>query len=108
MLSKIPFDWLDPRLDLPTWLFAGIGRIAAEWSFLEWELEETIRVLHDTNVKFARIAVTGMNVRSRVMCISSLLQGHDQHSLSAQFGKLGKTLTENREPERNKVAHGLF
>jgi|HubBroStandDraft_6_1064221.scaffolds.fasta_scaffold703823_2 hypothetical protein len=107
-LTTIPFVWLDPCLDMPAWLFAGIGRIAAEWSYLEWELEETIRVLHDTDVKRARIAVTGMNVRSRVMCIANLLQAQDLHSMSSQFAKLGKTLTDEREPERNKVAHGLF
>jgi hypothetical protein len=108
MMAQIPFVWLDPSLDMPAWIFAGIGRIAAEWSYLEWELEETIRVLHDTDIKRARIAVTGMNVRSRIMCIVGLLQASDLHSLANQFGKFSKTLTEDREPERNKVAHGLF
>ena len=37
--------WLDPRSDLPDWLLAGIGRIAVEWSLLEYELEETICTL---------------------------------------------------------------
>jgi hypothetical protein len=107
-LENVPFVWLDPRLDMPAWLFAGIGRIAAEWSYLESELEETIRVLHDTDVKRARIAVTGMNVRSRLACISSLLQAHGLIDLSIEFAKLTKTISDNRQPERDKIVHGLW
>lgn len=51
MISKVPFVWLDPRLDMPAWLLAGVGGIAAEWAYLEWTLEEAMRILHQTDVK---------------------------------------------------------
>jgi hypothetical protein len=101
------FVWLDPRLDMPAWLFAGIGRIAAEWSYLEWALEETIRILHQTDVKRGRIAAAGMNARTRAVCITSLLQAHELNALSEQFAKLAERLNDH-ESERNMVAHGFW
>lgn len=98
--------WLDPRRDLPDWLFAGIGRIAAEWSLLEYELEETIRVLLDVDVKRARIITAGMNARSRLACISNMMQMRD--IATNEFQTLRNRIEKEIENERNKIVHSLW
>jgi hypothetical protein len=100
--------WLDPRLDLPRWLVAGLGRIAAEWSELEWQFEDAIRISLQTDVKLGRIAVTGMNMRSRVICLTNLLKAWRLDSLHDRFVKIGTEITNHRESERNRLVHGLW
>lgn len=99
--------WLDPRLDLPAWLFAGIGRVTAEWAYLEWTLEECIRILHQTDVKRGRIAAAGMNARTRALSICGLLQAHKLDSIAAQFTKAWDKHSK-LQTERDTLAHGLW
>lgn len=108
MTTVPPMLWLDPSVALPAWLVAGIGRVAVEWSALEWQCEDAIRSLLQTDVKRGRIAVTGMNMRSRVTCLTNLLQAFKLTRLRETFVKLGDEITQKREGERNKVVHGLW
>src|SRR5215472_4043783 len=98
--------WLDPRSDMPAWLYSGIGHVAAEWSCLEWELEETIRVLLEADVKRARIMTIGMNTRSRLACIQNLMQMHK--AVVGDYKKLRNRIEHHIESDRNKVVHALW
>jgi hypothetical protein len=98
-----------PRLDIPSWLAKGIGQIASEWSHLEWQFEDAIRILLQTDVKRARIVTTGMNIRTRCTCLLSLM-----HSLNTNKQLIGivtdinTSISKSLENDRNKVVHGLW
>ena len=109
---QIPYIWIDQRIDVPQWLAAEIGRIAVEWSDLEWQLEETIRLLVPTHIQHARIVTTGMNVRSRLKVAENLVISHFHagtlpKDACLQFRK-HKEFVERIEPDRHKLVHGLW
>ena len=54
-MKKLPWSWFDHRTDLPKWILRGIGQVTVEWSVLERELEETIRLLMDVTLQNGRI-----------------------------------------------------
>jgi hypothetical protein len=98
------------RTDVPAWLAMAIGRTAVHWSKLEWELEETIRVLLDVDIQFARIVTTDMNVSRRMTTAVNLLQAHMLNNLLSHAEhdaliKLGQRI-EQAEGHRNKLIHG--
>jgi hypothetical protein len=98
-----------PRVDLPPWLAEGIGQIASEWSHLEWQLEDAIRVLLQTDVKRARIVTTGMNIRTRGTCLVSLMQAMNvSETLITAVAAINKCISDQLESERNKIVHGLW
>jgi hypothetical protein len=63
------------RTDIPQWLAAQIGRVAAEWSDSEWQLE-AIRLLLAVHIKHGRIVTTGMNMKSRLTTATNLVQAY--------------------------------
>jgi hypothetical protein len=110
--GQIPYIWIDHRIDVPTWLAAEIGRIAVEWSGIEWRMEEAIRLLIPTHVQHSRIIATGMSMRSRLKVAENLViayfhNGHLPKEICDQFRKL-KVHVENQEPHRNKLIHGIW
>lgn len=104
--------WVEHRTDLPDWLALGVGRIAIEFSDLEWQLEETIRVLLTTGIKFGRIMTTGMSFRSRLATARSLVQAYVfdgvMTSLHLDQFSLMHTQAENCEKGRNILMHGIW
>lgn len=112
-MKKIPWFWFDHRADLPQWLFAAIGKIAVEWSILERELEELIRLAADMPLKSGRIATLGMNIRTRLNVASGFLQarvyqGSIDPQFLAEFIKLHNQITKKLEGRRNLMVHGLW
>jgi hypothetical protein len=112
-MKKLPWVWIDHRIDVPVWIVKYIGRIAVEWSDLEWQMEDMIRLLMGTLLRNGRISTTGMNMRSRVMVATNFVQAQVYHNeLDPAFLtrtiKIGKSITEKLEGERNKVVHGLW
>jgi len=105
--------WIETRTDLPDWIAIGIGRIAIEFSEIEWQLEETIRVLMDTSVKFGRIITDGMPFRSRLEKVRHLLQAYvwdqliDGDTLGKNFSSF-EELAKDCGDVRNMYAHGLW
>jgi len=61
---------------LPHWLVEPIGRVAVERSDLEWQLEETLRILMAVSEKAGRIVSQGMRVRARVTTITNFVQAY--------------------------------
>src|SRR5215813_3198760 len=74
--GKATFGWFDHSTDLPDYITIGIGQIAAEWSVLERELEETIRLLMDADIQHVRILTNRMNAQTRHTAASQLIEGH--------------------------------
>jgi hypothetical protein len=107
--SKPAWVWLQHRVDIPSWLAIGIGQIASEWSDLEWQFEDAIRMLLQTDVKRGRIVTTGMNMRGRIACLISLMHAVqiDDHLIDSTI-TIGTCITERLEGERNKIIHGLW
>jgi hypothetical protein len=64
-LTKLNLGWFDHRTDVPSWVALGIGQINVEWSVLERELEELIRLLMDIDIQPGRIIVNWMNAKTR-------------------------------------------
>ena len=56
--------WFDHRTDIPQWAKNGVAQIIIEWSVLERELEELIRLLMDTDIQHVRILTARMNART--------------------------------------------
>lgn len=112
-VKKLPYVWINHRVDTPAWVVKHIGRIAIEWSNLEWQLEETIRLLMNLPIEQGRIATTGMNMRSRVITATNLVKSHVYQSVlpssfSDRIVALNKQITGNVESDRNKFVHGLY
>jgi hypothetical protein len=112
-IEKLKPAWFDHRTDVPKWISAGIGQIAIEWSVLERELEELIRLLLDADIQQVRILVNKLNARGRVMIASYLLEMHIlQDKLTSaelnQFMKLGKNIDPDLQNKRDMVVHGLW
>jgi len=110
---KLPWTWHDYRTDLPQWLTFRIGQIIIEWSVLERELEELVRLLMDTDIRSGRITCRRMNARTRVEVAANLMQAHIYQdkiraSLLKEFKKLGNDIAEVTESKRDMVAHGLW
>jgi hypothetical protein len=108
----IPCIWIDHRIDVPAWLAAEIGRVSVEWSDLEWQMEETIRLLVPTHVQHGRVITTGMSMRSRLKVAENLVIGHFHNgNLSEDFCREFRRLKlhiEKQEPNRNKLVHGVW
>lgn len=112
-MKTIPWKWFDHRSDLPKWLTSGLGQIAVEWSMLEREMEELIRLLLDTDIRKGRISTTGMNLRTRMTVVTNFLQSYVYSSkldpkFLADFEKLRLRISDKIELERNKMIHGLW
>jgi hypothetical protein len=110
--GQIPYIWIDHRTDIPAWLAAEIGRVAVEWSDIEWQLEETIRLLVPTHVQHARVLTTGMSMRTRLKVAENLVIGHFHNGhlskeFCEEFRKL-KVHVEKQEEHRNKLVHGVW
>jgi hypothetical protein len=111
--KKLKTVWFDFRTDLPQWISVGIGQAAAEWSVLERELEEIIRILIDGDIAHSRIVTNRMNVRTRIATIKSLLEWYVLHgkklkaSDRRQFAKISKKADQN-QTNRDMLAHGLW
>ena len=100
--------WVTHRVDVPSSLTAWVGRIMVEWSEFEWQLEEAIRLLLDSEIKPARIIVAGMNARSRLRAISNLVQSHTlAPAIHKEAIDIGNRI-EKVQPGRDIVAHGLW
>jgi hypothetical protein len=112
-MKNLSWSWFDHRADLPRWLTSGIGQIAVEWSILERELGELIRLLMDVDVGKARIVTTGMNARTRLAVAKNYVQERVYHkSLDVKFfndlADFSNKITNTLEPDRNMVVHGLW
>jgi hypothetical protein len=75
-LAKLSLAWFDHRTDIPNWIASGIGRVAAEWSVLERDLEELIRLLMDADIQMVRVATNQINARVRILIATNLMQAH--------------------------------
>jgi hypothetical protein len=64
--------WVDHRTDIPQWAKDGVAQIIIEWSVLERELEELIRLLMDTDIQHVRILTARMNARTRILAATHL------------------------------------
>ena len=100
------------RTSIPAWLAKGIGHIAAEWSALEWELEDTIRILLAIDIGNAKIATTGMNMKSRFTTATNLTQAYLLQKaipveLCEELINIERRV-RNVEEDRNKYVHGLW
>jgi hypothetical protein len=73
LTKKLKTYWFYHRTDLPPWISSGIGQTAAEWSVLERELEEIIRILTNGETQQTRILTNRMNVRSREATVKALI-----------------------------------
>ena len=105
-------DFVHHRTELPGWLASGIGCVAAEWSALEWELEETIRLLIPTHIQHGRIVSARAGMLARIMIATNLAQAYVlrkemQVDLYEQFVEIGERI-KNAEEDRNKIIHGLW
>lgn len=112
-MRRLPWIWFDHRTDLPSWLLRGIAQVIVEWSVLERELEEAIRLLMDTNTRVGRIVANKMNARTRVALINNFIQTWVYYEkfeprLISEFAKFSRHLTEVLEVKRNTLAHGVW
>jgi hypothetical protein len=104
--------WLTHRLDVPTWIERWVGRIAIAWASLEYEFEETIRLVLDMGIKQGRIIAVGMNLRSRIACAQSLiaalaLEDDRFEPILAKAKSLMEEI-EHYQPERDKYVHAIW
>jgi hypothetical protein len=110
--GQIPYIWIDHRIDTPSWLTTAIGRVAVEWSDIEWRMEETIRLLIPTHVQHGRVITTGMTMRSRLRVAENLVIGHLHNgNLSEDYCddiRAIKLQIEAMEEDRNKLIHGIW
>lgn len=112
-MKKLPWIWVVERTDIPKWLATDIGRVAVEWSYLEFQTQEIIRLLMATNVKFARIITTGMSLRTRLQNTSHLLHAYVYNedidkSLIDGFSHITYYINNQIEPDRNYLIHGTW
>jgi hypothetical protein len=112
-LEKLQLAWFDHRTDFPRWIASGIGQVVAEWSVLERELEELIRLLMDADIQTVRIVTNRMNARTRISTATNLIKARIlQRKLKKQdrtrFVKLGKTIQDKLQSRRDMLAHGLW
>lgn len=113
MVGKLPWTWFDYRADPPKWLLEGIGRIAVEWTILERELEELVRVAADVSIQTGRIVTLGMSARSRLQMARDLIQFHAYNdkldeAFLGEIDALGKIVADGLGDRRNMVVHGLW
>jgi hypothetical protein len=111
-LTKLNLGWFDHRTDVPSWVASGIGQINVEWSVLERELEELIRLLMDIDIQPGRIIVNWMNAKTRGATAGYLTQAHILNSRlkpveSKTVFDIAKAV-ENLQTKRDIVAHGLW
>ncbi len=105
--------WFDHRTDIPQWAKNGVAQIIIEWSVLERELEELIRLLMDTDIQHVRILTARMNARTRILAATHLIEAHIYENrlkgrLLTEVAKLGKTIEEVLQNKRDIVAHSLW
>ena len=99
--------WIDQRTDIPAWLATGIGRIVVEFSDLEWQLEDMIRILLKTDIASARIVAAGMNIRGRAKCAESLSLNLILNNFALDIRKFGDKV-DKIKIERDRLAHGIY
>jgi hypothetical protein len=112
LTKRLNTFWFDHRTDLPQWVAIGIAQNVAEWSALERELEEIIRILVDGQIEHVRIMTNRMPVRTRNATIKHLIESHILHGRLGRkdlkrFTKLAKQ-TEAHQTTRDLLAHGLW
>jgi hypothetical protein len=100
--------WINKRSDIPNWIAVGIGRIAAEWSYIEWQFEEIIRLLLQVDITRGRLITFGMKTRTRAELIAPLARTMPEtRSLANTALRIGAHAGE-LQSERDRLAHGLF
>src|SRR5580704_6665206 len=111
-IEKLGPAWFEHRTDLPQWLSSGIGQVAAEWSVLERELEELIRLLMDIDIQHGRVVVNWMDVKTRGMTAQSLIQAHilNDRLKSAHFDTFKKIVgkIDPTQTKRDLLVHGQW
>jgi hypothetical protein len=111
--AKLNLSWHDHRTDLPNWLVEGIGQIAVEWSVIERELEELIRLLMDADIQQTRILANPLNARTRTTVAENLIQAlilADRLDTShlKQFVKIAKIVDPSLQSRRDLFIHGVW
>ena len=101
-----PVFWVTHRTAIPPWIAHAVGKIVTEYSYLEWQFEEVIRLLLETDIKRARIVSTGMNMRTRTAVAATLARAHGK-GFTSEIQSLGNEARE-LQTEREKLAHGLW
>lgn len=112
-MKKLDWIWTVERTDVPKWIATDIGRIAVEWSYLEFQTQEIIRLLMVTHIKFARIISARMMLRTKLLNISDLLHSYvyyDQlpQQLLDEFSSISEFINSQIERERNDLIHGTW
>jgi hypothetical protein len=112
MRWKTVEGWIRERTDLPRWLAEHIGRLAVEWSYLELQLEEIIRLLVPTHIEHGRILVDRMTMKIRFTVAQNLALAHARNgTLSKRFYEDVRSLAkkvEKIEESRNNFIHGHY
>lgn len=92
---------------LPPEQFQAIGKLTAQWSFLEWQVGHAISIMLQIGPKEGRIVTTQMNMRPKleILELLSRLKLDDDRQQ-----KMKNTAAAIRElhPLRNEIVHGLW
>jgi len=100
--------WVTHRVDIPKWLATSIGRLMAEQSDLEWQFEEVIRILLETDIKRGRMVAVGMNLRGQIKLASNLILCHGAtKSFAKTLDAIAKE-AEKLKTFRDRLAHGAW
>ena len=110
--KRVKTFWFDHRTDLPQWISSGIGHAVAEWSVLERELEELIRILTNSHTEQTRILIHRINTRTRIVIIKALIESHILHGTlrkiyRQQILRIAKSIDAN-QTNRDMLAHSLW
>jgi hypothetical protein len=79
LTARLKTFWFDFRTDLPQWISVGIGQAAAEWSVVEREMEELIRILVNGETQQTRILTYRINAKTRNLILKELIESHILH-----------------------------
>jgi hypothetical protein len=100
--------WVNKRTDIPNRLAQGIGRIMVEWSYVEWQFEENLRLLLQTDITRGRLATHGANLRRRGDATVYLCRiSPATKPLVAEADELRNTAGD-LQSRRDLLAHGMF
>lgn len=100
--------WVTHRVDIPKWLATSMGRLIAEQSDLEWQFEEVIRILLETDIKRGRMVAVGMNLRGRLKLANNLILCHRATKPFAKALNAIAKEAEKLKTFRDRLAHGAW
>jgi hypothetical protein len=113
--GKAKIGWFDHRTDLPDCITIGIGQIVVEWSVLERELEELIRLLMDADIQHVRIVTNSMKAQTRLSAAQHLIEGHIINGKLKAVDLTDLTVMSKDwfsdtglQNKRDRFAHGLW